>query len=288
MMIIVTGASGLVGEAIHKTFASRRDEVAGTSFSQTSPHLYVIDLKDPHAVKTFLQGKVIDLFIHCAAITPTNSTCSQEDIYQGNMVMLENIFSHLSRKVCFIYISSTAIYDLRGDSSLNENSPLVCDNSYQRSKKDGEDLVRSFYQDTTNYLSLRISSPYSVRRKGPSILNTFVDAATGPDRSIRLWGTGGRRQALTNVDMLARALPLLVEKGARGEFNYVTTPSVSMLQLAQKIKRHHPPTAIVFEDREDPEEQCRTLIDTGKIASYVALADPLDNDLKSILAAANR
>ena len=283
-MILITGASGLVGESIYKLFR-KHYKVVGTAYPKSYNQLIRLDLTNPKLVNAFFKKYKVNTIIHCAAAMPSKTRkTSLLKIYKDNMLMLSNILKNLSDKIMFINISGTSLYHLKGTGSLNEKSPKEGRTLYLLSKLRGEELLKSFYAGSSNLLNMRISSPYSVERESDTIIYTLIKSAL-KNRSITLWGTGARRQAFTNIDSLANTIKILYEKQISGDYNFVTTDSISMLELARIIKKQFGVYQVSINkiSKKDPEEFFRKRIDISKIRRLVKTKDTLDSDISKIV-----
>jgi len=280
-MILITGASGIVGESIYNKFAGFYS-VIGLAHSKTNKDLLNIDLTDADTVKIFFKNHNVDTIIHCACEIPSRSKLQDAEIYKRNLCMLLNILENIKNNVRFVNIGGTAIYQLQANASLTENAVLSCQTFYHLSKRHIEELLHLFYKRTKNLLNLRISSPYSLNRENDSILYKFIINAA-LNNKIQLWGSGNRTQAFTNTETLALSMKELLDMHISGDFNFVTTPSVSMLELAKKIKEHKKGLKIEMSGKEDSEDNCRTTIDISKVSKFITIKDTLSNDIKKIL-----
>lgn len=280
-MILITGASGIVGEAIFNKFAAIY-EVRGLAHTKNRKNMICVDLTDPSSVKQIFEKQQIDAVIHCAANIPARFKGPDSEIYIKNIQMAVNILTNITNRIRFINISTTSLYKLDKNGPLDEDTEINCGTFYQLSKKHIEGILHLFYKGTKNLLNIRISSPYSVNRTSDTVLYRFIKSASENNR-IELWGSGGRTQSFTNVDSLASAVLQLFNGEANGDFNYVTTSGISMSELAEKIKRHKKDVRIQRTDKIDPEENNRTSINTSKIAAYVNIEDALDGDIRSIM-----
>lgn len=280
-MILITGASGIVGEAIFNRFAGSY-EVKGLAHTMDRKDMLCVDLTDPSSVKQIFERQQIDAVIHCAANIPARFKGPESEIYIRNIEMAVNILTNITNKIRFINISTTSLYKLDKNEALDENAAVDCGTFYQLSKKHIEEMLHLFYKGTKNLLNIRISSPYSVSRTSDTILYKFIKSAS-EDNRVELWGTGSRTQSFTNVDSLASAVLQMFDRGTNGDFNYVTTGGISMSDLAEKVKRHKKDLRIQRTDKIDPEEKNRTSIKTSKIAAYVNIKDTLDDDIGTIM-----
>ena len=279
-MILVTGASGIVGYEIASLFAANGENVIFQGFKNVSDGFVAIDLTDEGEVCRLFSKYDITTIIHAAAAIPAGAVKDHFEIYKANMQIALNLSRFCKKETNFINISSTAIYNLQGNAWLNECADVKCDTLYQLSKKHSEELFLLNFGDS--FLNMRISSPYSTARENSSILYRFIKKGAN-DEPITLWGSGQRTQAFTNVHSLAKDLYFLYKQKMVGTYNYVTTNSITMFDLASKVADAFNSSNVVLTGHEDPEEHCRTSISTDKISNILQLADTLRTDIAVIV-----
>ncbi len=282
-MILITGASGLVGSEIFNSLCADYD-VIGTSYSSPNEKLLNVDLLNLDEVKLLCNEYKFTRIIHCATIIPSKAgNLDEVTIYDRNLAMVLNLLKCISPVVKFINISTTSLYDLKGKNNLNEFSKKDCETLYQLSKKNLEELLENFYKtNNENYLNFRISSPYSVNKKSDTILYTFINKAKA-NIDLTLWGSGNRVQSFTNVETFSKDLIVMLKKNCCGTYNYVTTNKISMKDFVYMIKSFSPQVKIKFIEKKDPEEECQCAIDTTKLLNIIKVNDNLKNDIKYIL-----
>ncbi|KAJ1513148.1 hypothetical protein HMI56_002958 [Coelomomyces lativittatus] len=66
-VVLVTGASGLLGRAVIDLLKSKEMNVIGTAFSRTSDTLLKLDLTCPIATEKFIRSTSPSCIVHCAA-----------------------------------------------------------------------------------------------------------------------------------------------------------------------------------------------------------------------------
>ena len=281
-MILITGASGLVGGAIFDRL-SHYPGVMGTSYTSEDRRFLKLDLTDEDSVRSLFKEKGIEACIHCAASFQNNlKDVTEIEIYKRNISMAVNILKNIDQNVFFINISSAGIYNLKGAGKLKEGAAAACSSLYKLSKKHVEDLLGLFYTGTNRFLNIRISSPYSVEKESDTVLYKFIKAAV-KNNAIHLWGSGRRTQSFTNVESLAESINQMYDRKLSGNFNYVTTRSVSMLELARIIKKYRKDLVIERSRGEDPEEWHRTAIDNSKVSKCVTIEDTIERDISKII-----
>lgn len=282
-MILITGASGLVGNAIFQELI-KNNEVIGTSFLCSTDEFRKIDLLDENQVRDFFVKYEFSTIIHCATVIPSKiKNLTDVEQYIQNIKITTNILNHISTQTKFVNISSTAIYNLEGNYSLDELSKIKCDTLYQLSKQHIENLIKTYYmKNKINFLNIRISSPYSMYTESDTILYKFINSANYCDEII-LWGSGKRTQAFTNINCFASDLTILLKHNIFGTYNYVNTTKISMKELAYKINFFVNSIEIKYIDKQDPEDNCRTSINIDKLSKVINIKNNIDDDIKYIL-----
>lgn len=280
-MILITGASGIVGKAIFDILSAHGEPLIGLSHQHNLPSTQSVDLTDPSQTADLFNHYKFTTVIHCAIRRPSSSSDDPLTNYTLNMTMTYNLLSSLEPDTYFINISGTSIYDLRGEAILDEAVLIRCDSLYQLCKRHTEELLERRL-DPTRLLNLRISSPYSTVRSNDSILYQFIEKAIRHE-PLTLWGSGSRKQAFTNVETLAADIYRLIGKKLYGTFNYVTTQGISMQNLAFLVAKHFKDIMVVNTGNDDPEEECRTTISNASINHYLVPVDSLEHDIERIV-----
>ncbi|XP_078267775.1 methionine adenosyltransferase 2 subunit beta isoform X3 [Rhinoraja longicauda] len=65
--VLVTGASGLLGRAVHKEFLENNWDVVGCAYRRARPRFETVNLLDPGAVRRIIQDVKPQVIVHCAA-----------------------------------------------------------------------------------------------------------------------------------------------------------------------------------------------------------------------------
>jgi len=181
MKVLITGASGVLGNAVYKAFlaAGSDFEVSGLSFSNPSSSYHKLDLQDSNSVEAFFtnnwKGGSKDLVIHCAAERRPDVA---EKNPQATQKLNAEVPGHLaqiakSRGFLLIYISTDYVFDgtsppYRPDSSTN---PLQL---YGRTKLAGEQAVLAV--DGADVVVLRVPVLYGPAPKpSDSAINILLD-----------------------------------------------------------------------------------------------------------------
>ncbi|XP_013787748.1 methionine adenosyltransferase 2 subunit beta-like [Limulus polyphemus] len=84
--LLLTGASGLLGRAVHKRFLEGSWEVVGTAFSRATDQLVKLDLAKPEEVEDFVKKSKPSVLIHAAAQRyPDQVEKNYEDAFKLNV-----------------------------------------------------------------------------------------------------------------------------------------------------------------------------------------------------------
>ena len=149
MNILITGASGLLGRAIYKTFKNIPEfDLFGTAFSRPSNDLIKIDLTDSVAVEKLIQDLKPDVIIHAAAERkPDVSQRDPQGTLKLNVKATEKL-AELAKNhnAWLVYISTDYVFDGSTPPYLPNAAPNPL-NFYGQSKLDGENAVRQINPD---------------------------------------------------------------------------------------------------------------------------------------------
>ena len=135
-MILVTGAAGQLGSDVVAELEKRRLEHLGIDISN-------LDITDGGAVDSFMAANKPSCVIHCAAFTAVDAA---EDNAELCMRVNEGGTKNLAR-ACrdidaeMLYISTDYVFDGKGDSPYETDSPKSPLSVYGKSKLAGEEAV---------------------------------------------------------------------------------------------------------------------------------------------------
>jgi nucleoside-diphosphate-sugar epimerase len=143
MNIIVTGASGLVGsscvwEALrHPSYSIKAVTRRSGMFDNA------VNVETLHTLEEIDTDLRYDLLIHAAAATPNNTDVSS--IESINHKIDRDLYSFLANGCIrtVVYLSTMSVYGKIQSSYISENTPSNDPDGYGRSKREGEELVRS-------------------------------------------------------------------------------------------------------------------------------------------------
>lgn len=172
MKILLTGANGFLGNYLKNEL--KKSFVLKTLSRSSSD--YNIDLLN----KNILFNDKFDLVIHAAGkahLVPSNEK-EFNDFYEtnvnGTLNLLEGLrVSGLPQK--FVFISSVSVYGLSDGFFINENSPLLANDAYGKSKIEAEKIIINWCkQYNVKYTILRL--PLIIGSDPPGNLKTMISA----------------------------------------------------------------------------------------------------------------
>ncbi|KAM0754366.1 NAD(P)-binding protein [Meredithblackwellia eburnea MCA 4105] len=153
--VLITGASGLLGRAIHTSFLNyssshpgEKIEVIGTSYTRhiEGRDLKKCDLNDASEVENLLKEVGPEVVIHCAAERRPDVAEKNPEAVQKLNVALPRLLSHLSLSLNFYLIYISTDYVFPGDKLPREGGYEPGDkvgptNLYGQTKEAGERAV---------------------------------------------------------------------------------------------------------------------------------------------------
>ena len=223
MRILVTGAAGLLGNAVVRTAGERGHDVRAFARSD-------LDITDPAEVDRRLRAEKPDVVVHCAAYTAVDRAEEEsEQAMNVNRDGTRNVAMAAAQVgATVVYPSTDFVFNGRASTPYgpdDETSPL---NAYGVSKLAGEQVLAT---SGCSWMVVRTSWLYGAGGRD------FVDAVL--ERGARRGG------GMTVVDdqvgcptwsgSLAPGIVGLAEEGAKGTYHLCDAGQASWLDLAQKV-----------------------------------------------------
>lgn len=247
MMILVSGATGLVGSAILEHFVKCGYTTKGISTKDVdltdrkSTFEYVCDLK-PEAV---IDAAAVVGGIGANDLFPV-------DFLSKNLQIQSNLMdaSHAAGVERFVFLGSSCIYPRDCPQPIKEEylltGPLEKTNSaYAIAKIAGVELIKSYRKQFGHkWISLMPTNMYGPKdnfdsEKGhvlPALINRFVTARKQGLSKVVLWGTGTPRREFLHSRDFASAVMVAVENyDEEIHLNVGTGTDISIKELALKI-----------------------------------------------------
>lgn len=216
MKIFITGINGFIGGTLANHFIKKGFEVYGLG-RQSKLASFVnqncIYLKGD--ITTVKQIPETDVFIHSAARAGDNAR--YDEFYRNNVEGTKNILSMCRTVKCFIYISTSSVYNFSSASRKEiegGNMPNRL-SSYGKTKYLAEEIVRNYQNIQSKYI-LRPRAVYGINDR--LILPRLLKLIKG--HKLILPSHVSKNISLTHIDNFVQAIDLCVEKQDKGTFTY--------------------------------------------------------------------
>lgn len=214
--VVVTGASGWLGQNLVRTLAAQRDRVRclvpvddhAAPLSLVSPSIEVVvgDVRDPATVDRLFEGVGAEaaVFHAAAVIHPTSST---REFFDVNVGGTQNVVDRARRSGAsrFVHVSSNSPFGVNPtpDDVFTEDSPYNPYLGYGQSKYEAEQIVQNAYE-RGDLATVMIRAPWFYGPYQPSRQSQFF-------RTIRrgrfpLVGDGTQRRSMAYTDNLVQGL----------------------------------------------------------------------------------
>lgn len=215
--ILITGATGLLGNAVKKAF---RD----SGLNLLVPSRSMLDLKQSYAVENYFQQNTVDIVIHTAAKVggiQANMQNPTEFIFDNLKIDLNLLEVCISREVKdFIFFGSSCMYPRDASQPMSESQILTgklepTNESYAMAKLATAEMVKSVaITRDWSYKTLVLSNLYGPgESEDPknshlvgAIHKKFRDAVLTNSKEIEIWGSGNVRREFTHVEDIANWL----------------------------------------------------------------------------------
>lgn len=279
--IFVAGHRGLVGSAI-----KRELEKKGYTNIVTRTHKE-LDLTDSKAVSKFFEAEKPDYVILSAAKVggiQGNNTFPVEFFTENMKIQLNVITNAFKQNVKkLLFLGSSCIYPKNAPQPMKEeyllSSKLEKTNEmYALAKISGLKLCASYNREyNTDYISVMPCNLYGLNDNYdtknahvlPMLVRRFHEAKEAGLKEVTVWGTGTPLREFMYAGDLAKAVVYLMEnKSAKeiGEFiNIGTGTEVTILELAQMIKKIVGFEGELVFDKSKPDGTMRKLMDVSRI-----------------------
>jgi nucleoside-diphosphate-sugar epimerase len=239
--ILLTGSNGFLGSYIMEEY--KKFSITGLNRSKS---YYSLDLS-----KTIpIFDESFDLVIHCAGIAhsiPINEFESKS-FFDSNVNGTNNLLSGLSKITLpkqFVFISSVSVYGAFKGEKINEESPLLAEDPYGKSKIVAEDIITKWCS-VNNVVCTILRLPLIVGSNPPGNLGAMINAIRkGFYFNI---SNGKALKSMVLATDIAKCIPMVAEIG--GTFNLTDGIHPSFRELskyiADKLGRKFVPNLSMF------------------------------------------
>lgn len=272
--VLVTGAAGLIGNAVCQQLEKRGDWVIAVDrIGQTEEgrKLVVCDVSDVHSLHGLATGHSIDAIIHCGALSgPMVARDNPFAMVSVNIVGTANLLevARVHRIPRFVNCSSTSVYgDVQSAEPVKEDVALKPQSVYGASKVASEQLVATYAsQFGVDGVSLRLSWVYGPRRSTECVVRMMIENAMRDRPTMLPYGGGFHRQYIF-VDDAARALIAACDRPNLPRSTYSVTggTNLSFEQISAAVTEVYPRAQISLAPGPDPDDGVQPPFDVSAI-----------------------
>jgi nucleoside-diphosphate-sugar epimerase len=215
-VILVTGAAGLVGEAVARALIAESHAVVATDLAASARPLacpfVTADLREAGVIADIIATHGVDSVLHAGAIS--GGMVAPNDPYLVTMVNVTGSI-HLA-EACrlagvrrLIALSSIGVYgDQTGTESVSEDAPLNASDVYSCGKIAMERILHAYRAKFALPATvLRISSIYGPGRRTPCFIRGLLEAALD-GRPVTVSDDTVHRRQFVHIDDAADAVRL--------------------------------------------------------------------------------
>lgn len=276
--IYVAGHNGMVGSAIIRRL---NDLGFDNIITRRSSEL---DLRNQASVNEFFKlEKPNFVFLAAAKVggIQANNEYRADFIYDNLMIATNVIHAAYENKVQkLLFLGSSCIYPKMAPQPMKEDALLTgvletTNEPYAIAKIAGIKLCEAYRdQYGCNFISAMPTNLYGPNDNYdlnsshvlPALIRKFVEAQKKNDPEVIIWGTGSPKREFLHVDDLAEACVFLMQKYNEKQFvNIGTGEEVSILELAQVIKKATGYSGKIVNDLSKPDGTPRKLMDCSLI-----------------------
>ena len=285
--IYIAGHRGLVGSAILRNL---EDQGFKNIVTQNHSNL---DLKNQAMVQDFFNKQRPDYVILAAAKVGgilANNVYPADFIYDNLMIQSNVIYSAFKYKAKrLLFLGSSCIYPKLANQPIQEDELLsgyleASNEPYAIAKISGIKLCESFNrQHGTDFRSVMPTNLYGINDNFhsenshviPALIKRFHDAKKNNLSEVIVWGDGTAKREFLYVDDMAEASIFILQIDKKSyqknidsmlsHINIGSSKDVSILELAETIKKVTGFQGKIKFDSSRPNGTPRKLIDTSKI-----------------------
>ena len=270
MTVLVTGATGLIGQALvnrfmvdgHRVLAAVRNEEKGRCAFAGLAGVEVVrwDVLEP--APAFIQN--VDWVVHAAAETASRSFVEQPvEVVRTVVAGTENVleFVRAVKASSAVFLSTMEVYGAPSADPVAETDygyldPIEVRSSYPEAKRLAENLCVAYVREYGVPVKIaRLTQTFGpgVRRGDRRVFAQFAEAIL-EKRDIVLHTEGRTARCYCDLDDAVAAILVLLEKGLDGEAYNVANPATycTIREMAENLCAAHPP--------------CRVVVDTSAVA----------------------
>jgi GDP-L-fucose synthase len=276
--IYIAGHRGMVGSAILRALQAQG---YSNFLLRTSAEL---DLRNQQAVADFFAAEKPDyVFLAAAKVGGiiANNTYRADFIYE-NLMIQNNVIhqAYVNQAKKLMFLGSSCIYPKLAPQPLKEDYLLTgllepTNEPYAIAKIAGIKMCDGYRsQYGCNFISVMPTNLYGPNDNYdltnshvlPAMLRKFITAKRNGDASVTIWGTGSPKREFLHANDLADACLFLMENyNDAGLVNIGIGDDVSILDLADLVKKIVGFEGAILTDTSKPDGTPRKLMDVSKL-----------------------
>ncbi len=202
--ILVTGADGFIGSHLTEALIRRGGEVRAFVFYNSFGHwgwldqspteikreldVFAGDVRDPHGVRTALQG--CDVVLHLAALIGIPYSYHSPDTYvdtniKGTLNILQAARDLQLDKV--VHTSTSEVYGTARYVPIDEQHPLQGQSPYSASKIGADQMALSFHRSFDTPVTIaRPFNTFGPRQSARAVIPTVITQIANGERKLKL------------------------------------------------------------------------------------------------------
>ncbi len=281
MTVLLLGANGMVGKAIHRLLKKE------TKYHVLAPTRQELDLCDAQAVDYYFRykGPIQAVIVAAGKVGGILANANNPiEFFTDNMAIANNCINTAAKYNVpkLIYLGSSCIYPKGFDHPISEDELLTgplekTNEAYALAKICGVKLCE-YYRKAKGleYLALMPCNLYGpgdnynleTSHVLPALIRKFFEASQyiRKEDTVTLWGTGAPRREFLHVDDLAAACKLMLDIYTRDSiYNVGYGSDISIKHLARLIAATVGFKGTINFDSSKPDGTMRKLMDSSRI-----------------------
>lgn len=257
MNILLTGASGFLGNHLYRKLIQEFDQVwllvrNANSIKEVQENVHIVEMDFSKEFNVLLLPNKIDCIVHLAQSKQyRNFPAGMEDMVEINVLLITKLLEYARTAGCkhFIYTSTGSVYE---NKQCSENMCLEPSGAYSVTKYCAELLMKP-YEGFFKQLVFRPYFIFGPGQKGMLISNLVSRVSKGEAVIIQGKG-GGMLFCPTYVDDVVDVIVESVKKRVTGTFNLASPYQISIQEAVTEIASllEKPPVFEVEEDSTAP------------------------------------
>lgn len=272
--VLVTGAVGLIGNAVRRKLEDRGTKVVAIDRGSTTVdgrEVLECDVTDIHGLHALARHYDFTHIVHCGAFSgPMVSPDHPIQMVRVNIGGAANIgeLARIVGGVRVVFAGTATAYGVTPPGPVPENTVMVPDSMYGASKAAAEHVLNAYkLQFGVDTVSLRIGWVYGPRRSTACLIRQMmVDALAG--RTTRIpYGRDFPRQYL-HIDDAADAMIAALDRPGLPQqaYNITGGSRLTLSEVAQAVMRVVPGARIELGEGEDPGDMRQERFDISAAA----------------------